>query len=70
MEATSCVDEMGLLLECRNLDEGTRELENIARDAVAWGVSNEVEFEISKTGVTSSADRAKCCKRPKKCASA
>jgi hypothetical protein len=51
MEAISFVDDIGLVLRCNDLEQGTRELESIARHAVEWGDSNKVEFEISKTEV-------------------
>lgn len=51
MQAISFIDDMGLVLRCHDLEEGTGVLENIARSAVESGDSNKVEFEISKTEV-------------------
>jgi hypothetical protein len=39
------------MLRCNSLDKGTKELENIARDAIEWGTDNKVDFEVSKTEV-------------------
>jgi hypothetical protein len=37
--------------ECHGLDDGTTQLEKIARDAIQWGSNYKVEFEVSKTEV-------------------
>lgn len=47
----SLVDDVGLLLKCDTLDEGTQELESVAGHAIEWGAANKVEFEVSKTEV-------------------
>jgi hypothetical protein len=51
LQAISFVDDIGLVVECNDLEEGTRRLEHIARDAIQWGKDNRVEFEVSKTEV-------------------
>ena len=51
LQAISFVDDVGLVTECHELDDGTRQLEAIARDAIQWGSDNKVEFEVSKTEV-------------------
>jgi hypothetical protein len=45
------VDDIGLVVECDELEEGTKHLECIAKDTIQWGSDNEVEFEVSKTEV-------------------
>jgi hypothetical protein len=45
------VDDIGLVVECDELEEGTKHLEYIAKDTIQWGSDNEVEFEVSKTEV-------------------
>lgn len=51
LQAISFVDDVGLVTECQGLDDGTRQLEAIAVDAIQWGADNKVEFEVSKTEV-------------------
>ena len=51
LQAISFVDDIGLVTECEDLEEGTRKLEHIARDAIQWGSDNKVGFEVSKTEV-------------------
>jgi hypothetical protein len=34
LQAISFVNDIGLVLECNDLEEGTRRLEHIARDAI------------------------------------
>jgi hypothetical protein len=51
LSAISFVDDVGLVTECHDLDDGTTQLEKIARDAIQWGSNNKVEFEVSKTEV-------------------
>ena len=51
LQAISFVDDIGLVLECNDLEEGTWRLEHIARDAIQWGEDNRVESEVSKTEV-------------------
>jgi hypothetical protein len=45
------VDDIGLVVEGDELEEGTRQLARIARDVMRWGSANKVEFEVSKTEV-------------------
>ena len=45
------MDDIGLVIECDELEEGTTRLERIARDTMRWGADNKVEFEVSKTEV-------------------
>lgn len=51
LQPISFVDDVGLVIECDGLEEGTKQLECIARDTMQWGSDNEVEFEVSKTEV-------------------
>jgi hypothetical protein len=51
LQAISFVDDIGLVIECDELEEGTTRLERIARDTMRWGSDNKVEFEVSKTEV-------------------
>lgn len=51
LQAISFVDDIGLLVDCEDLEEGTKQLERIARDTIRWGSDNKVEFEVSKTEV-------------------
>jgi hypothetical protein len=51
LQAISFVDDVGLVIECHNLADGTMQLEAIATDAIQWGSDNKVEFEVSKTEV-------------------
>lgn len=51
LQAISFVDDIGLVVECDELKEGTRQLECIGRDTMQWESDNKVEFEISKTEV-------------------
>jgi hypothetical protein len=51
LQAISFVDDIGLVIECDELEKGTARLERIARDAMQWGADNKVEFEVSKTEV-------------------
>jgi hypothetical protein len=51
LQAISFVDDIGLVIECDGLEEGTRQLECIAKDTTQWGLDNKVEFEVSKTEV-------------------
>ena len=45
------MDDIGLVIECDGLEDGTRQLELIAKDTMQWGLDNKVEFEVSKTEV-------------------
>jgi hypothetical protein len=45
------VDDVRLVTECHDLDNGTTQLKKIARDVRQWGSNNKVEFEVSKTEV-------------------
>lgn len=47
----SFVDDIGLVIDREDLNQGTRHLERVARDAVQWLTDNKVEFEVSKTEV-------------------
>ncbi|KAL1581840.1 hypothetical protein WHR41_09430 [Cladosporium halotolerans] len=49
LQPMSFVDDIGLVIDCEYLNQGTRHLERIARDAIQWGTENKVEFEVSKT---------------------
>jgi hypothetical protein len=51
LKTISFVDDVGLVTECHDLEDGTGQLERIARDAIQWGTENKVEFEVSKTEV-------------------
>lgn len=51
LQAISFVDDVGLVAECHELDDGTRQLEAIAKDAMQRESHNKVEFEVSKTEV-------------------
>jgi hypothetical protein len=51
LQTISFVDDIGLLVECDELERGTMQLECIATDAIRWGSDNKVEFEVSKTEV-------------------
>lgn len=51
LQAISFVDDIGLVIECNELEEGTTRLERIARDTMQWGADNKVGFEVSKTEV-------------------
>ena len=51
LQAISFVDDIGLVIECDDLEGGTRQLERIAKDTMQWGSENKVEFEVSKTEV-------------------
>ena len=51
LQAISFVDDIGLVIECDGLEDGARQLERIAKDAMQWGSENKVEFEVSKTEV-------------------
>ena len=51
LQGISFVDDICLVIECEELEEGTRKLESIADDAMLWGADNKVEFEVSKTEV-------------------
>jgi len=51
LQAISFVDDIGLVIECDGLEDGTRQLECIAKDTMQWGSDNRVEFEVSKTEV-------------------
>jgi hypothetical protein len=51
LQAISFVDDIGLVVECDELEESTTQLESIARDTMEWGSDNKVEFEVSKTEV-------------------
>ena len=51
LQAISFVDDVGLVIECDELEDGTRQLERIATDTMRWGLDNKVEFEVSKTEV-------------------
>lgn len=43
--------DIGLVMECDELENGAMRLEHIARDTMQWGSGNKVEFEVSKTEV-------------------
>jgi hypothetical protein len=45
------VDDIGLVIECDEHEEGATRLARIARDTMQWGSDNKVEFEVSKTEV-------------------
>ena len=45
------MDDIGLVIECDGLEDSTRQLERIAKDAMQQGLENKVEFEVSKTEV-------------------
>lgn len=51
LQAISFVDDIGLVTECDDVEEGTSKLEHIAGDAIQWGSDNKVDFEVSKTEV-------------------
>jgi hypothetical protein len=51
LQTISFVDDIGLVVECDELERGTMQLEYIATDAMRWGSDNKVEFEVSKTEV-------------------
>ncbi|GAB7352371.1 hypothetical protein MBLNU459_g2808t1 [Dothideomycetes sp. NU459] len=51
LQAISFVDDIGLVIECDELEDGATQLERIARDTMQWGSDNKVEFEVSKTEV-------------------
>ncbi|GAB7336743.1 hypothetical protein MBLNU13_g10839t1 [Cladosporium sp. NU13] len=51
LQAISFVDDIGLVIECDELEDGATRLERIARDTMQWGSDNRVEFEVSKTEV-------------------
>lgn len=50
-QAISFVDDIGVVIECDEIEDGVSRLENIARDTMQWGSDNKVEFEVSKTEV-------------------
>jgi hypothetical protein len=49
LQAISFVDDIGLVIECDELEEGATRVAHIARDTMQWGSDNKVEFEVSKT---------------------
>lgn len=51
LQAISFVDDIGLVTECEDLEEGIRKLEHIARDTIQWGSDNKVGFKVSKTEI-------------------
>jgi hypothetical protein len=51
LQAISFVDDIGLVIECDDLEGGTRQLEHVAKDTMRWGLDNKVEFEVNKTEV-------------------
>lgn len=51
LQTISFVDDIGLVTECEDLEEGTRDLDCIAKDAMQWVSDNKVDFEVSKTEV-------------------
>jgi ribonuclease HI len=51
VQAISFVDDICLAIHCDNLEKGTKELEQVAQDAISWGMNNKVDFEVSKTEV-------------------
>lgn len=63
LQGISFVDDICLVIECEELEEGTRKLESIADDAMLWSVHNKVEFEVSKTKFLCSVDAEKSSKR-------
>lgn len=40
LQAISFVEDIGLVTECDDVEEGTRKLEHIARNAIQWGSDN------------------------------
>jgi hypothetical protein len=38
-------------VDCVDLEQGTKQLERIASDAIRWSSDNQVEFEVSKIEV-------------------
>jgi hypothetical protein len=51
LQAISFVDNIGLVIEFDELEDGVTQLECLAKDTMQWGFDNRVEFEVSKTGV-------------------
>jgi hypothetical protein len=51
LQAISFVDDIGLVIECEELEDGVTQLECLAKDTMQWGFDNRVEFEVSKTEV-------------------
>jgi hypothetical protein len=49
LQVTSFVDDIGLVIQCDELEKGTRQLEHSAVDAMRWGSDNKVECEVSET---------------------
>jgi hypothetical protein len=45
LQAISFVDDIGLVIECDELEEGTTRLAHIARGTMQWGSDNKVQFE-------------------------
>lgn len=45
------MDDIGLVIDCNDLGQGTRQLERVAADATRWGSDNQIEFEVGKTEV-------------------
>jgi hypothetical protein len=53
------VDDIGLVVECCEVGDCTRQLECIARDAIRCGSENKVEFEVGKTEIPVFSQRRK-----------
>jgi hypothetical protein len=51
MQAISFVDNICLVVYCDNLEEGIRDLKEVAQHAIEWGTENKVDFEVSKIEV-------------------
>jgi len=68
VESISFVDDMGFVLRCAELDDGTEKLESVARHALDWGCDDKVEFEISKTEVLVFSKRRKVLQASKEVA--
>jgi hypothetical protein len=51
LQTISFVDDIGLVVECDELERRTMKLERIAMDTMQRGSDNKVEFEVSKTEV-------------------
>jgi hypothetical protein len=66
LQAISFVDDIGLVVSCEGLEQGTEQREQIARDARRWGSDNKVEFEVSKTEVLIFSRRRKVLQAAKK----
>jgi hypothetical protein len=65
LQTISFVDDVGLVVECSELEEGIQQLECVARKALQWGSDNKVEFEVSKTEVLVFSKRRKILQEAK-----